>query len=140
MCYLKVRLKQESLNEARSAPRKRPAAAGGGGGGGSGNGSGAPQGLSGDQWYSQSAMRAVNQVGLRIETCYGFNARWPAHVPVFKGRVALPQPLPTPVRITAHIRCCATLSSTLLLRSLRKCVLADLSPTAGGWARHPPPA
>ena len=61
---LQVRLKQESLNEARSAPRKRPAAGPGGGNGGSGSGGAAPQGLSGDQWYSQSAMRAVNQVGL----------------------------------------------------------------------------
>ncbi len=55
-----MRLKQEALNEARLAPRKRPAA-GPGSGGGSG---GSAQGLSGDQWYSQSAMRAVNQVCL----------------------------------------------------------------------------
>ncbi|PRW44978.1 Regulator of telomere elongation helicase 1 [Chlorella sorokiniana] len=61
----KVRLKQEALNEARSAPRKR--SAGGPSSGGSGGGSGgAAQGLSGDQWYSQSAMRAVNQAVGRV--------------------------------------------------------------------------
>ena len=59
---VQVRLKQEALNEARAAPRKRPAADPSSGGSGSGGAAG--QGLSGDQWYSQSAMRAVNQVGL----------------------------------------------------------------------------
>ena len=76
---LQVRLKQETLNEARSRaagqqqqqqqqPRKRPAGA-----------SDAPQplgqGLSGDQWYSQSAMRAVNQaVGRVIRHRHDFGA------------------------------------------------------------------
>jgi hypothetical protein len=55
---MQVKLKQESLNEARAAAtRKRPASGGGTAGGTAG------QGLSGEQWYSQNAMRAVNQVG-----------------------------------------------------------------------------
>lgn len=60
---LQVRLKQEVLNEARAAAgvnaRKRPAAAGSGGAAVPP----VPQGITGDQWYSQNAMRAVNQVG-----------------------------------------------------------------------------
>jgi regulator of telomere elongation helicase 1 len=61
----KVRLKQNVLDEAaRAAPTKRArdgaAVGGSSSAGGIGDG-GLPRGLTGDQWYVQQAVRAVNQ-------------------------------------------------------------------------------
>lgn len=53
----RVRIKQEVLNETARAGRKRPSGSGGGG---------QEHRLTGDQWYSQEAMRAVNQALGRV--------------------------------------------------------------------------
>jgi hypothetical protein len=111
-----VRLKQQTLDEARAAPRKRPA-----GGGGSG---GAAAGLSGDQWYSQNALRAVNQasacstlaLAAPLFVCPGDAGAWPPASATLACRVpgsplgnncepqpALPLPPPPPRKHT-HAR------------------------------------
>ena len=65
---MQVQLKQQVLNESlAAASRKRPHAAGPSSSSAASTSAGAAsRGLSGDQWYVQQAMRAVNQAMGRV--------------------------------------------------------------------------